>query len=249
MTSPNATHGLPIRRIFGLSQSAVSAWQAPSPSLREVGPDLRGLPAQTSRSANRDAFEERLASVSNSPSDTYFTKLRSAIDELDRAEFDNGVDLIRDAWQRGAQIITLGNGGSSMTALHFITDWNKMVYLKHGKPFRGRSLVDNMGLVMAYGNDISFADIFIEQLKNLLNPGDLVIAISGSGNSENVIRAVDYANANGAVTLGLAGYSGGRLKEKAQHCIWVRRNDMQLCEDAHAIFGHIVMQTLCDCMS
>lgn len=144
--------------------------------------------------------------------------------------------------------MTLGNGGSSMTALHFITDWNKMVYLSSGKPFRGRSLVDNMGLVMAYGNDISFADIFAEQLKNLLQPGDLVIAISGSGNSENVIRAVDYANANGGITLGLCGYSGGKLKEKAQHSIWVERNDMQLCEDIHAMFGHIVMQSLCNCL-
>ncbi|MGN5480584.1 SIS domain-containing protein [Cupriavidus basilensis] len=73
-----------------------------------------------------------------------------------------------------------------------------------------------MGLVMAYGNDISFQDIFVEQLKNILTPGDLVIAISGSGNSENVIRAVDYANKNDAVTLGLCGYRGGKLKEMAQ---------------------------------
>lgn len=184
-----------------------------------------------------------------SVSEFYLNKLTKALANLDRGELDKGVEIIRDAWQRGAQIITLGNGGSSMTALHYITDWNKMVYLKHGKPFRGRSLVDNMGLVMAYGNDISFADIFSEQLKNVMQPGDLVIAISGSGNSENVIRAVDYANENGGITLGLAGYSGGRLKEKAQHCIWAAVNDMQLCEDAHAIFGHIVMQSICDCLN
>jgi len=133
-----------------------------------------------------------------------------------------------------------------MTALHYITDWNKMVYLNHQKPFRGRSLVDNMGLVMAYGNDMSFADIFAEQLKNIMQSGDLVIAVSGSGNSENVIRAVEYANANNGITLGLCGYSGGRLKQIAQHSIWVERNDMQLCEDIHAIFGHVVMQSLCD---
>ncbi|GLV28234.1 phosphoheptose isomerase [Sphingobium sp. TomTYG75] len=183
-----------------------------------------------------------------SVSEFYLNKLGVALNNLDRAEIDKGVEMVRDAWDRGAQIITLGNGGSSMTALHFITDWNKMVYLKHGKPFRGRSLVDNMGLLMAYGNDISFEDIFIEQLKNVMQAGDLVIAISGSGNSENVIRAVDYANDNGGVTLGLAGYSGGRLREKAQHCVWAAVNDMQLCEDAHAIFGHIVMQSMCDCL-
>jgi D-sedoheptulose 7-phosphate isomerase len=98
---------------------------------------------------------------------------------------------------------------------------------------------------MAYGNDLSFQDIFVEQLKNLLEPGDLVIAISGSGNSENVIRAVRYANANGAVTLGLCGYRGGKLKQLAQHVVWADVDDMQLSEDAHAIFGHIVMQRLC----
>jgi D-sedoheptulose 7-phosphate isomerase len=176
----------------------------------------------------------------------YLDKLSTTLTAVDRGEFDHALDVIDAAWKRGAQIITLGNGGSSMTALHFITDWNKSVYLKSGRPFRGRTLVDNMGLLMAYGNDISFADIFVEQLKNVLVPGDLVIAISGSGNSENVIRAVDYANENGAVTLGLCGFSGGKLKEKAQHVIWAAVDDMQLCEDVHAIFGHVVMQKLCN---
>ncbi len=178
--------------------------------------------------------------------DHYFKKLSTTLSSVDRDEIDNGVAVVADAWNRGAQIITLGNGGSSMTALHYITDWNKSVYLSSKKPFRGRSLVDNMGLLMAYGNDISFQDIFVEQLKNLLQPGDLVIAISGSGNSENVIRAVDYANDNGAVTLGLCGYRGGKLKDKAQHVVWANVDDMQLCEDVHAIFGHIVMQKLCN---
>ena len=175
----------------------------------------------------------------------YFARLSRVLDGTDRTEIDNGVAVIHAAWQRGAQVITLGNGGSAMTALHFCTDWSKMVLMATGKPFLGRSLVDNMGLVMAYGNDVSFADIFSEQLKNILRPKDLVVAVSGSGNSENVIRAVDYANAHGAETLGLCGFSGGRLREKAQHAIWVQSNDMQLCEDAHAIFGHIVMQKLC----
>jgi D-sedoheptulose 7-phosphate isomerase len=98
---------------------------------------------------------------------------------------------------------------------------------------------------MSYANDIAFEDVFSEQLKNILEPGDLVIALSGSGNSENVIRAVDYANSHGAITLGLCGYRGGRLKEKAQQVIWVDADDMQLAEDVHFLFGHIVMQRLC----
>jgi D-sedoheptulose 7-phosphate isomerase len=176
---------------------------------------------------------------------TYFKRLNDVLDRIDRDEVDAAVSLIARTWNDGHQIITLGNGGSSLTALHFINDWNKGVFLASGRPFRGRSLVENTGLLMAYANDISFQDIFIEQLKNVLEPGDLVVAISGSGNSENVIRAVDYANDHGAVTLGLCGYKGGRLKTAAQHVVWAPVEDMQLAEDIHAMFGHIVMQSLC----
>lgn len=178
-------------------------------------------------------------------SGAYLGKLTKLLGELDRGSIDRAVGLISDTWHKGGQIITLGNGGSSLTALHFINDWNKSIFMEGKRPFRGRSLVDNVGLIMSYGNDVSFQDIFVEQLKNILVPGDLVIAISGSGNSENVIRAVKYANENGAVTLGLCGYSGGRLKDIAQHNVWANVNDMQLSEDVHAIFGHIVMQSLC----
>ena len=175
----------------------------------------------------------------------YISRLSAVLAALDRAQIDNAVNVIAEAWRAGRQVITLGNGGSSMTALHFVNDWNKSIFMASGKPFRGRSLVDNMGLVMSYGNDVSFQDIFVEQLKNLLQAGDLVIAISGSGNSENVIRAVRYANEHGAVTLGLCGYRGGKLKGLAQHVVWADVDDMQLSEDVHAIFGHIVMQRLC----
>lgn len=175
----------------------------------------------------------------------YTKKLGELLDRLDFAAIDAGVDLIEKAWRDGKQIIALGNGGSSLTALHFINDWNKSVFLSSGIPFRGRTLVDNIGLVMSYANDVSFEDVFAEQLKNILQPGDLVLALSGSGNSENVIRAVKYANEHGATTLGLCGYRGGKLKETAQHVIWVDADDMQLSEDVHFFFGHIVMQRLC----
>lgn len=197
----------------------------------------------TAKQMTADVSE--VPSLANGTARGYFDKLARLLAVVDCAAIDNGVNVVADAWLKGRQIITLGNGGSSMTALHMITDWNKSVFMSSKRPFRGRSLVDNMGLVMAYANDISFQDIFVEQLKCLLQPGDLVIAISGSGNSENVIRAVDYANENGAVTLGLCGYDGGKLKNKAQHIVWANVKDMQLCEDVHAIFGHIVMQKLC----
>jgi D-sedoheptulose 7-phosphate isomerase len=186
-----------------------------------------------------------MSSIS-SPSSVYLTRLLTCLNSLDRAELDHGIGLIRDAWLNERQIITLGNGGSAMTALHFITDWNKMVHLATGKRFRGRTLVDNVGMVTAYANDLSFADVFIEQLKNVAVCGDLVIAISGSGNSENVVRAVTYANEIGCETLGLCGFSGGKLKQIAKNVVWANVQDMQLCEDVHAIFGHIVMRALCD---
>lgn len=176
---------------------------------------------------------------------TYLEKLSHLLVSINRNEIDAAIDVIEKTWKEGRQVITLGNGGSSLTALHFITDWNKSLFLSSGRPFFGRSLMDNPGLVMAYANDTSFQDVFVEQLKNLLRPKDLVIAISGSGNSENVIRAVTYANEHGAITLGLCGYDGGKLRHAAQHVVWANVDDMQLAEDLHAIFGHIVMQELC----
>jgi D-sedoheptulose 7-phosphate isomerase len=177
----------------------------------------------------------------------YLEKLISVLNQQDKFEIDEAIRVIKKSWKDGRQIITLGNGGSSLTALHYINDWNKSIFMETGVPFRGRSLVDNIGLITSYSNDISFEDIFIEQLKNILTTGDLVIAISGSGNSENVIRAVDYANENGAKTLGICGYDGGRLKKQAQNVVWVNVNDMQIVEDIHSIFGHIVMRNLCEC--
>lgn len=175
----------------------------------------------------------------------YFRKLETVLASLDHQSLDNAVALVAQAQEDGKQIITLGNGGSSLTALHFITDWNKSIYLATKRPFRGRTLIDNVGLTFAYANDVSFQDVFVEQLKNILCRGDLVIAISGSGNSENVLRAVRYANDRGAVTLGLCGYGGGALRQIAQHVVWVNVNDMQLAEDVHSMFGHVVMQRLC----
>jgi len=178
-------------------------------------------------------------------SKAYFGRLSAVIAEQDGAIYDEAVSLVRQAWDSGRQVITLGNGGSAMTALHFATDWAKSPLLKTGRPFRVRSLLDNMGLLTAYANDLSYQDIFAAQLRNILEPGDLVIAISGSGNSENVLRAVQFANQNGAVTLALSGYDGGKLKAIAQHNLWVAVNDMQLVEDVHSVFGHLVMQALC----
>lgn len=164
---------------------------------------------------------------------------------IDREAFQGGIDLITATFEAGRQIITCGNGGSAHTASHVVTDWNKMVALATGRKFRGISLCDNMGLVTAFGNDIGCDEIFSGQLKSLLDEGDLVVAFSGSGNSPNVVKAVEYANQAGARTLAVVGYDGGALKQIATYCVWVPSFDMQLCEDVHLMFGHMVMKTLC----
>ncbi len=164
---------------------------------------------------------------------------------LDVHAFQAGIDVVRAAFDRGNQIITCGNGGSAYAASHFVTDWNKGITQATGRQFRGTSLSDNIGMLTAFANDFSYDDIFAGQLEAILKPHDLVIAISGSGNSRNVIRAVEHANEAGAETLALVGYDGGVLKNIARHVVWVPCSDMQLCEDTHLMFGHMVMKALC----
>jgi D-sedoheptulose 7-phosphate isomerase len=164
---------------------------------------------------------------------------------LDIGAYETGISMVKAAFESGRQIITCGNGGSAHAASHFITDWSKMVTLATGRRFRGISLCDNVGIITAFSNDIAYEESFAGQLKSILERGDLVIAISGSGNSANVVRAVDYANGAGAETLAVVGYDGGRLKQIAKHTVWVPSFDMQLCEDVHLMFGHMVMKTLC----
>jgi D-sedoheptulose 7-phosphate isomerase len=120
-----------------------------------------------------------------------------------------------------------------------------MVSLATGRKFRGISLCDNIGMVTAFANDVAYDEIFAGQLKAILDKDDLVIAISGSGNSPNVVKAVEYANQAGAGTLAVVGYDGGKLKRIAKHSVWVPSFDMQLCEEMHLMFGHMVMKTLC----
>ena len=176
---------------------------------------------------------------------SYLKHLSQTVGEFDSASMESAISLIRTAWTEKRQIIVCGNGGSALTASHYITDWNKSVYLSTGKPFRGTCLSDNIGVLTAYANDVSYDDIYAEQLKNRMDEGDLVIAVSGSGNSPNVVRAMEWANDNGGVTLAICGYDGGKIKQLAQHSLWVESFDMQICEDVHFFFGHMVMKSLC----
>lgn len=165
--------------------------------------------------------------------------------QLDTTAFQKGIDMVRAAFEGGKKILTCGNGGSASTASHYITDWNKMVNLATGKKFRGVCLCDNMGLITAYGNDLSYADVFAGQVDALMDEGDLLIAVSGSGNSPNVLKAIESARKAGGKVLGVVGYDGGKMMPMCDHSVWVNSFDMQMCEDVHLMFGHMVMKTLC----
>ncbi len=154
--------------------------------------------------------------------------------------------MINTKFNEGKKIITCGNGGSASTASHYITDWNKMVNLATGRRFRGFSLTDNVGLITAYANDTSYDQVFSGQLNAIMDEGDLLVAISGSGNSQNIYNAVEFANSIGAETLAIVGYDGGSVKKIAKHSVLVPSYDMQLCEDIHLMFGHMVMKNLCN---
>lgn len=173
---------------------------------------------------------------------SYFDRLKNTLDTLDVNAINATLQAIQQAYEHNAMVFLMGNGGSGATASHIVSDMNKGVAFGKKQRFRMMSLTDNIPTVLAYANDISYDDIFIEQLKNFQVPGDVVIGISGSGNSRNVIKGIEYANDNGAVTIGFCGYDGGALKNKAHIAVHAPIHDMQISEDIHLVLGHIMMQ-------
>ena len=171
----------------------------------------------------------------------YLAELDSTLRALPQGQVADLIDAIRDVRDRDAQIFVVGNGGSAATASHFAVDLGKGASLGAERRFRVLSLTDNVPWITALGNDLSYADVFVEQLKNYARPGDLLLAFSGSGNSENVLRAVRYANSIGCRTIGLAGYAGGRLREEAQECLVVSADHMGRIEDGHFVIQHLVV--------
>jgi len=166
------------------------------------------------------------------------------MDNMPLQNFEKVVDIIFDAYLNRYSIFAMGNGGSASTASHFACDINKGVSNGAKNRFRMFCLSDNIPTMLAYANDQSYEDIFVEQLANLLNPNDVVIGISGSGNSPNVIKAIRYANDNSATSIGFTGFDGGELAKIASLSIIIPANDMQKVEDLHLILTHIIMQTL-----
>jgi len=172
----------------------------------------------------------------------YLNEIKSVLNDLPLEKFEEIVNLILKAYVEERQIFIMGNGGSGSTASHFACDINKGVCFGLNKRFKVICLNDNIPTMLAYANDVSYAHIFVEQLKNFLKPHDLVIGISASGNSENVLRAIHYANENGAHTIGFTGFDGGKLATLAHTSLIVPVNDMQKVEDVHLILTHMLMQ-------
>ena len=177
----------------------------------------------------------------------YLQKLNDEIARIDTAAMQTWSDLIYQAWENDKFVYIFGNGGSGTTASHFSEDLGKNslredeLHDESKKRLKVLSLTDNVGWIMAAANDLDYDQIFVQQLMNYGREGDVVIAISGSGNSPNVINAVDWANRHGLITFGLTGYSGGKLKEIQQHGLHVDLDDMGMVESIHLCIYHWVL--------
>jgi D-sedoheptulose 7-phosphate isomerase len=176
----------------------------------------------------------------------YFAKLKSVLDAVDVNQVDALINLLIDALLSERQIFIMGNGGSAATSSHFVCDFNKGLSWGKQKRFKFICLNDNIPTMMAYANDTSYDDVFVEPLKNYFRKGDLIIGISCSGNSRNVLRAINWGNENGGVTIGLTGYDGGKLKEQAKYNVHIPVEDMQITEDLHMVLDHCMMKILHD---
>lgn len=182
--------------------------------------------------------------VYNEPIKHYLVGIVDVIQNIDIEQISKFFETLQEAKAEGRSVFVFGNGGSASTASHMVADFNKGLSYGKKRRFKLVCLNDNIPIMLAYANDISYEDIFVEQLKNFLTPEDIVIGISGSGNSENVIRAIDYANAMGALTIGICGFKGGALKEKAKQNVHVASDDMQKSEDIFMMLTHIAYQVL-----
>ena len=163
------------------------------------------------------------------------------LQKLDVEQINAALNLLRQTQENGNTVYVFGNGGSSATASHFQNDFNKGVSEHTEKKFNLLCLNDTVSTIMAVANDIGFEEIFRFQLVGHIKPGDVCLAISGSGNSPNVLRAVEYAKERGNKIIGLTGFGGGKLRELSDVSLHVPINSMQITEDIHMVFDHLMM--------
>ena len=179
----------------------------------------------------------------------YKRELLKALDTVDLGQVEQAIRWFAEARVAGRQIFVCGNGGSAATASHFVTDMLKGASYNRPVRFRILALTESMSTLTAYANDVAFECVFVEQLKNFAQPGDLVMGISGSGNSPNVLQAIEYANSIGCRTLALTGRDGGRLGPLAQLNIQVAEPHMGRIEDAHLMVCHMICYHFMDAES
>lgn len=181
----------------------------------------------------------------------YFQELKNALDKLDSEKICKVISILFEAYKKDKKIFIFGNGGSASTASHFACDLSKgtlqNVYNENEKRFRVISLTDNVATITAFSNDLSFEDIFIQQLRNLIEEGDVAVVMSGSGNSPNVVKAIEYAKKCGAITVGFLGFkTGGKLGQLVDYDITVQDDHYGRIEDIHLVLGHLITNSLDD---
>lgn len=174
----------------------------------------------------------------------YISLLQESLSRLDKDSINEAINLMVKTTEEEKTIYIFGNGGSAATASHFQNDFNKGISEYTEKKFRFQCLNDNIATVLAIANDISFDEIFRFQLRGRLSEGDLVVALSGSGNSKNVLNAVQYAKERGNQVIGLTGFDGGQLSSICDISLNAPVNSMQITEDIHMIFDHLIMAVL-----
>ena len=172
--------------------------------------------------------------------DAYLSELESVVHQLSRDEVRAVAEALMENWRARRQLFLLGNGGSAATASHMMNDINKFASVEGRHRFRAIALTDNVPLLTAVGNDQSYAEVFVEPLRNLLQAGDAVVAISASGNSPNVLAAVEYAQANGARVIAFCGRPGGRLAQLADLKVIIPSDRIGQQEDGHLILNHVL---------
>ena len=170
----------------------------------------------------------------------YQTDTLDAIRQIDIARVEQAIQWFEDARAQDRHIFVCGNGGSASTASHFACDIVKGASFNRDRRFRIMALTDSLPTITAYSNDVSYECVFVEQLKNFAHRGDLVMCISGSGNSPNVLRAMEFANSIGCRTIALSGRDGGKLGPMAQLSIQVPVPHMGRIEDAHMVVCHMI---------
>jgi D-sedoheptulose 7-phosphate isomerase len=212
-----------------------------SKRLEEVGvaTEIRRVPHTLTQQVERTSSE---SASFHGFFQQYSASLQHVMQQIDVEQVAFLARSLMEARERKAQIFVLGNGGSAAAASHFVTDLAKNRFEDERSLFRVLSLTDNTAWITATGNDFGYDNLFVNQLKNLLQPEDIVIAISSSGNSANVLKAIEYANSKGARSFGIVGFDGGKLKEMCHHPVYIptKKGHYGFMEDATSILGHMV---------